>query len=155
MRNSPPWGGEPKSDEGATGESVDGFVIDPDTVDEYEAPGPFRRFMRLLIDGERFPGTPFTIALSRYPSGAGCPVHSHRDSTEVYFVLSGELVTTVGGKEYQVKKGELIYIPPASEHRAENRGKEPCRFMAINSPLSDDVTETTVKQMWKKVCRKQ
>ena len=127
------------------------FVIDPDTVDEFEAPGPFRRFMRLLIDGETFPGTPFTIALCRYPSGAGCPFHSHRDSSEVYFVLEGELVATVGGREYQVKKGELIYIPPPAEHRAENRGKETCRFMAINSPVGEDVTETKVRETWKKV----
>lgn len=133
------------------GESINGFVINPDTVDEFEAPGPFRRFMRLLIDGETFPGTPFTIALSRYPSGAGCPLHSHRDSTEVYFVLEGELMTTVGGEEYQVKKGELIYIPPSAEHRVENRGTETCRFMAINSPLSEDVTELEVRKKWKKV----
>jgi mannose-6-phosphate isomerase-like protein (cupin superfamily) len=133
---------------------MNGCVINPDTADEFEAPGPFRRFMRLLIDGETFPGTPFTIALSRYPSGAGGPLHSHRDSTEVYFVLEGELMATVRGKEYQVKKGELIYISPSAEHRAENRGKETCRFMAINSPLSEDVTETKVRQTWKKVNRK-
>jgi mannose-6-phosphate isomerase-like protein (cupin superfamily) len=136
---------------GAIGGSMNGCVINPDTADEFEAPGPFRRFMRLLIDGETFPGTPFTIALSRYPSGAGCPLHSHRDSTEVYFVLEGELMTTVGGEEYQVKKGELIYIPPSAEHRAENRGTETCRFMAINSPLSEDVTELEVRKKWKKV----
>jgi mannose-6-phosphate isomerase-like protein (cupin superfamily) len=135
------------------GEFMKRCVINPEMVDEYEAPAPHQRFMRLLIDGETFPGAPFTIALSRYPSGAGCPSHSHRDSTEVYFVLSGELVTTVEGEEYQMKKGELIYIPPSTEHRAENRGIEVCRFMAINAPLSEDVTETTVRQTWKKLGR--
>lgn len=133
------------------GESMKGFLINPDAVDEYEAPAPFQRFMKLLIDGETFPGTPFSIALSRYPSGAGCAFHSHRDSTEAYFVLEGELMATVKGTEYQVKRGELIYIPASAEHRAENRGKETCRFMAINSPLSEDVTETKVRQAWKKV----
>jgi mannose-6-phosphate isomerase-like protein (cupin superfamily) len=136
---------------GGMEESMKGFVINPEAVDEYEASAPFQRFMKLLIDGETFPGTPFSIALIRYPSGAGCPFHSHRETTEVYFVLEGELMATVGGKEYQVKKGELIYIPPPAEHRAENRGKETCRFMAINSPLSEDVTETKVRQTWKKV----
>ncbi len=131
-----------------------GFVINPDTAEEYEAPPPHQRFMKLLIDGETFPGTPFSIALIRYPSGAGCPFHSHRETTEVYFVLEGVLMATIGGKEYQVKRGELIYIPPSAEHRAENRGKETCRFMAINSPLSEDVTETKVRQTWKKVSRK-
>jgi mannose-6-phosphate isomerase-like protein (cupin superfamily) len=146
---------EMKDEMGAFMKGEDGgFVINPDTVEEYEAPAPFQRFMKLLIDGDTFPGTPFSIALIRYPSGAGGPFHSHRETTEVYFVLEGELMATVGGKEYQVKRGELIYIPPSAEHRAENRGKETCRFMAINSPLSEDVTETKVRQTWKKVSRK-
>jgi len=137
-----------------TGESMNGFVIDPEAIDEYEASEPFRRFMKVLIDGETFPGTPFTIALSRYPSGATCPSHVHGDTTEVYFVLEGDLMVTVGGEQYQVKKGELIYIPPSTEHRAENHGRETCRFMAINSPLSEDVTEGKVRKTWKKVSRK-
>jgi mannose-6-phosphate isomerase-like protein (cupin superfamily) len=136
---------------GGMEEPMKGFVINPEAVDEYEASAPFQRFMKLLIDGETFPGTPFSIALIRYPSGAGCPFHAHRETTEVYFVLEGELMATVGGKEYQVKRGELIYIPPPGEHRAENRGKETCRFMAINSPLSEDVTELAVRKKWKKV----
>lgn len=131
-----------------------GVVINPNTIDEYEAPAPFQRFMKVLIDGETFPGTPFSMAISRYPSGARCPFHSHRDSTEVYFVLSGELMATVHGKKYRVKRGELIYIPPSTEHRAENRGTKTCRFMAINSPLSEDITEVKVRQTWKKVRQK-
>jgi len=131
-----------------------GSVINPENIDEYEAPAPFQRFMKVLIDKETFPGTPFSIAISRYPSGAYCPFHSHRESTEVYFILSGELIATVHNKKYRVKRGELIYIPPSTEHRAENRGTRTCRFMAINSPLSGDVTEAKVRQTWKKVGQK-
>ncbi len=126
-------------------------LIKPDAIDEYEAPAPFQRFMKVLVDEETFPGTPFSIALSRYPAGAHCPFHAHRDSSEVYFVLSGELIATVHGKSYKVKKGELIYIPPSMEHRAQNRGAKTCRFMAINAPLREDVTEAKVRQTWKKV----
>ena len=126
-------------------------LILPDTVDEYKAPAPFQRFMKVLVDEKTVPGTPFSIAVSRYPAGARCPLHSHRDSSEAYFVLSGELIATVHGKKYKVKRGELIYIPPSTEHRAENRGIKTCRFMAINAPLGEDVTETKVKQTWEKV----
>ncbi len=128
-----------------------GVLIKPETVDEYKAPAPFQRFMKVLIDEETVPGTPFSIAFSRYPAGARCPLHSHRDSSEVYFVLSGELIATVHGKKHKVKKGELIYIAPSIEHRAENRGIRTCRFMAINAPLGEDVTESKVKQTWNKV----
>jgi mannose-6-phosphate isomerase-like protein (cupin superfamily) len=100
-----------------------GFVINPDTVDEYEATAPFQRFMKVLIDEKTFPGTPFSVALSRYPSGATCPSHSHWGSTEVYFILEGGLIVTIQDKEYRIREGELIYIPPSAEHRAETEGQ--------------------------------
>jgi mannose-6-phosphate isomerase-like protein (cupin superfamily) len=131
-----------------------GVVINPNTIDEYEAPAPFQRFMKVLMDEETFPGTPFSIAISRYPSGAHCPFHSHRDSTEVYFVLSGELMATVQGKRYPLKRGQLLYIPPGTKHRAENHGGKPCRFMSINTPLAEDVIELRVRRIWKKVNQK-
>jgi mannose-6-phosphate isomerase-like protein (cupin superfamily) len=130
------------------------LLIDPTQADVFESPEPFRRFMRLLVDRERFPETPLTIARVQYPSGAKGPFHSHRKTTEVYFVLSGELTATVQGKRYRVKQGQLLYIPPGNEHRAENCGTMACRFMTINTPLAKDVPELMVRKKWEKVNRK-
>jgi len=130
------------------------LLIDPELADVYESPKPFRRFIKLLVDRERFPETPLTIAMVHYPSGARIPFHSHKRTTEVYFVLAGELVATVQGKRYALKRGQLLYIPPGAEHRAENPGGRPCRFMSINTPLAEDVTELRVRQTWKRVSGK-
>ena len=111
--------------------------------------------MRLLVDREAFPKTPLTIAMVQYPPGAQGPFHFHRKTTEIYFVLSGELTSTVEGRRYRVKRGQLIYIPPRKEHRAANRGRGACRFMTINTPLAEDVPELRVRKTWKKVNRRE
>jgi glyoxylate utilization-related uncharacterized protein len=70
------------------------------------------------------------------------------------FIIIGEAARHVPDEistKYPVKEGQLIYVPPASEHRAENKWTKICRFMAINAPLAEDVTETSVKQAWEKV----
>lgn len=130
------------------------LLIDPAKADLFESPKPFQRFMRLLVDQDTFPKTPLTIAVVQYPRGAQGPFHSHRKTTEIYFVLSGELMPVVEGKRYRVKQGQLLYIPPGKEHRAANRGRKACRFMTINTPLAKDVTELRVRETWKKANRK-
>jgi mannose-6-phosphate isomerase-like protein (cupin superfamily) len=125
------------------------FVVDPDAAEEYEAPAPYRRFMRVLIDEVRFPDAPLCMALLTYPPGAGCASHVHGDAAEVYFVLEGDLTATVHQKEYNVAQGRLIYIPSQHEHRAENLGTVPCRFMAVHAPAVEDIAE--VRTHWKKI----
>ena len=45
--------------------------------------------------------------------------HYHNRSTETYEVIDGELVVTVDGKEYTLKKGETFVIKPKSIHSAK------------------------------------
>lgn len=133
------------------GKNRQGLLIDPARVDLFESPKPFKRFMRLLIDPKMFPKTPVTIAMVQYPPGAQGPLHLHRKTTEIYFVLSGELTPTIEGKQYRVKRGQLLYIPCGKEHRAANHGRMSCCFMTINTPLARDLPELKVRNTWKKV----
>ena len=110
--------------------------------------------MKLLIDHAAFPGTPLTVAEAYYPPGAKSPSHTHAKTTEIYFVLTGELVARVHGRRYEVRRGQLLYIPPGLEHRAENSSSKACRFMTINTPLAEDMAELKVRQTWRKVGRK-
>lgn len=123
-------------------------LIDINRAEEYRAPEPYRRFMKILIDQETSPDTPLCLAEVRYPPGAKCPIHSHEVSAEVYFVLEGELIATIDDHPHQVRSGELVYIPPSAKHWAENRGNRDCRFMAIHAPPVDDILE--VKHGWQR-----
>jgi mannose-6-phosphate isomerase-like protein (cupin superfamily) len=130
------------------------LLIDPKAADLYESSKPFRRYMKLLIDHAAFPGTPLTVAQATYPPGAKSPSHTHAKTTEIYFVLTGTLVARIHGRRYEVRRGQLLYIPPGKEHQAANRGKGACRFMTINTPLGEDVPELRVRKTWRKLNRR-
>ena len=123
-------------------------VIDTGSAGEYQAPEPYRRFMKVLIDQEAIPDAPLCLAEVRYPPGAKCPPHSHRESAEVYFVLEGELIATIDEHPHRVQSGQLAYIPSRTQHWAENQGIRDCLFVAIHAPPVDDILE--VKHGWQR-----
>lgn len=55
---------------------------------------------------------------------AGCLIGEHelKTSCEVVYVLSGEALCTVNGKEEIVKTGECHYCPIGSTHSIANSG---------------------------------
>ena len=127
------------------------WVVNPEITDEFEAPEPYKRFMKILVDHAVFKDAPLCMTLVTYPPDAKCPPHSHVEAVEIYFVLEGRLVATVQGKPYQIEKGQLIYIPHDKEHYAENREDRVCRFLAIHVPGVDDVAQ--VKREWTKISK--
>jgi len=153
LKNFAPWDGKyehARHQKAGTGEKNKmRFVVDPQAVDEYEALEPYRRFMKVLIDGDAFPDAPLCMTQVTYPPSAKCPPHLHETAVEVYFVLHGELTATVESKWYAVSEGQLIYIPPGRKHFAENQGSKTCRFIAIHVPGVEDVAH--VKKEWIKV----
>jgi len=134
-------------DRARTGMESSGFLIDPGEIGELEASAPYRRSMKVLVDETVFPGAPLCMALVTYPAGASCPLHSHSEAVEVYYVLDGELVATLDGESIEVHRGKMVYIPPRTEHRAENRTGETCRFLAVHAPPVSDLAE--VRKHWK------
>ena len=72
-----------------------GLVVNPESLDEYEASEPYRRFMKVLIDGDVFPDAPLCMTLVTYPPEGKCVPHLHQTAVEVYFVLQGELNAVV------------------------------------------------------------
>jgi mannose-6-phosphate isomerase-like protein (cupin superfamily) len=125
------------------------LVINPEIADEFEAPEPYQRFMKILVDNEVFKDAPLCMTLVTYPPDAKCSPHSHGEAVEIYFVLEGSLTATVQGKPYHIEKSQLIYISHGKEHYAENRENRVCRFLAIHVPGVSDVAQ--VKREWTKV----
>ena len=56
--------------------------------------------------------------------GAEQKSHSHEDSEQVYVVVSGSGRMTVAGDEEHVGPGDLVFIPPATDHSIVNDGDE-------------------------------
>ena len=50
------------------------------------------------------------------PPGFGPPVHVHDDAAEAFYVLEGEYLMHLDGKEHQCPAGSFIFIPMGVPH---------------------------------------
>jgi oxalate decarboxylase/phosphoglucose isomerase-like protein (cupin superfamily) len=81
--------------------------------------------------------------------GKGHERHTHPDSEEILYFLSGEGEQTVADEKRTVGPGEMVFIPAGVEHSTMNRSWEPLRFLAIYGPPGPeaeirDLAEATI-----------
>ena len=75
------------------------------------------------------------VKLGVYEPGGRSIVHSHPISEHVLYILVGQLTVVDGARnEVTAFAGEAVYIPAGEVHMAENRGKEPNRYIAVTAP---------------------
>jgi mannose-6-phosphate isomerase-like protein (cupin superfamily) len=60
--------------------------------------------------------------------------HFHRQTEELYYVLSGRGVMFLNGEERTIEAGDTVLIPPLARHCVTNRGNEPLVFLCCCSP---------------------
>lgn len=58
----------------------------------------------------------FTLLEADEPPGFGPPLHVHRDAAEAFYVLEGEYILFIEGREYSCPAGSFIFIPAGIEH---------------------------------------
>jgi mannose-6-phosphate isomerase-like protein (cupin superfamily) len=61
-------------------------------------------------------------------------VHAHPDSEQVYVIVRGRGVMTVGGEEQEVSAGTLVLVPPGAGHAILNTGDGPLVFVSATAP---------------------
>jgi quercetin dioxygenase-like cupin family protein len=78
-----------------------------------------------------------TISRSRYgPGERGPDPHVHREHTDSFFVLDGELTFALGpdGERVVVPAGGFVAVPPNVSHSFGNEGGADARFLNLHSP---------------------
>ncbi len=63
-------------------------------------------------------------------------MHSHRDSEECIYVLSGQGTTHAESGDYPLHAGDAIVIPPGEKHMTRNTGSEPLILLCF-FPVGD------------------
>ncbi|HEX5731611.1 MAG TPA: cupin domain-containing protein [Blastocatellia bacterium] len=131
------------------------LVIRLDAVKKDAALDPEGRGARKLLVTELYSETEqeATEVLWSPPEGAQrCPVqvtadtelavfteqaaqdrHYHREATEIYMVVEGEMTIEVEGRQYALRAGDMIVVNPGAAHEVK-RGKEKflCRVITVN-----------------------
>ena len=72
----------------------------------------------------------------QYEPGADVSTHSHADSEQVMWILSGELEMTVGEETQTIGEGACVVINRGVEHSLHSDGG--CTFLEAMSPVPRD-----------------
>ena len=77
-----------------------------------------------------------TTTLVQVESGGEQRLHSHAPE-QVYFILEGSGVMTVGAQAQEVEAGDCIFIPSDTPHGIRNGGQAVLRYFSAAAPAFD------------------
>jgi mannose-6-phosphate isomerase-like protein (cupin superfamily) len=100
-------------------------------ADRPSLPATPNREFRLLVN-EDLGCLDVTQFVGSIPPGRA-PLHSHTYD-EVVYVVEGEGVLHLGGRDTPLRPGSCIHLPPLHEHCLENTGPTPMRVLGVFHP---------------------
>ncbi len=93
--------------------------------------------IQVLISAQEGPN--FAMRKFSMQPGGGMPLHTNSVEHEQY-VLRGRARIGIGGREYEVKAGDVVFIPAGEKHFYENIGDEPFEFLCVIPNKEDKIT---------------
>lgn len=90
--------------------------------------------IRPLMDRTTSPITQCSLAEELLPPGKSVSPHHHEVLEEVYYILEGFGVMTVGEETREVGAGDAVYIPKHHRHTLTNTGAEVMRILLVCGP---------------------
>lgn len=75
-----------------------------------------------------------SLAEARVNPGDTTALHYHEKTEELYHILEGQGVMTLGEESFNVKSGDTICIHPGVLHRIRNSGEGELVFLCCCSP---------------------
>ncbi|WP_094228483.1 cupin domain-containing protein [Methanolobus psychrotolerans] len=97
-----------------------------------------RELMHPLVHGN----SAQSLAEARVPMGSSTLLHRHKITEEIYHILSGCGLLTLGEESVFVEEGDSVCIHPGTSHNIKNTGEKELRILCCCSPAySHDDTE--------------
>ena len=84
--------------------------------------------MQVLIGPDDAPN--FAMRRFSMEPGGGMPLHTNEVEHE-QFVTRGQARIGIGDEEYEVKTGDVVFIPAGVPHFYESTGDEPFEFLCL------------------------
>ena len=75
-----------------------------------------------------------SLAEAIVPINCQTLIHKHKKSEEIYYIITGKGIMTLGDKNFTVTKGDTIYIAPNTPHKIKNIGTEPLKILCCCAP---------------------
>ena len=89
--------------------------------------------IQVLLRGPNFAMRRFIIE-----PGGGMPEHTNTVEHEQY-VLRGHARISINGEEFEVRSGDVVFIPEGAPHWYRNAGGEPFEFLCIIPNKPDEI----------------
>jgi len=90
--------------------------------------------IRPLIDRTTSQIERCSLAEEVLPVGAQVGRHYHLETEEIYYILKGAGLMTVGDETREVKAGDAVFIPRKESHTLKNTGQTPMTILLVCGP---------------------
>lgn len=71
--------------------------------------------LNFIATGEHTNGA-FALLEGRARKGGEPPMHTHEHEDEAFYMLSGEMIVTIGEEDFHIKPGDFIFLPRLIPH---------------------------------------
>ncbi len=88
----------------------------------------------VLMDAGELGSRNLSVTWLTLPAGASQTLRSQEESEQAYVVVRGSGSMSVAGDTQGVAEGDLILVPPATEHSLSNGGEAELACVSIQSP---------------------
>jgi len=90
-----------------------------------------RRDTCLLLTPDQTAGAAITVGYTVVYPQCSTRGHAHGDREEVYVVVRGRGIVTVGDEEFAVQADDTLYVPPGPHHTARNPYPAPLEYFWV------------------------
>jgi len=88
----------------------------------------------VLMDAGEMGARNMSVTWLEIPAGAEQSLRSHEEAEQVYVVVRGAGTMSVAGDTQEVGEGDLILVPPATDHSIANGGEGAFACVSVQSP---------------------
>jgi mannose-6-phosphate isomerase-like protein (cupin superfamily) len=88
----------------------------------------------VLMDAGELGSRNLSVTWVTVPGGAKQTLHSNSEAEQAYVVVRGRGAMSVAGDTQEVAEGDLILVPPATEHSIDNDSEDELSCVSIQSP---------------------
>lgn len=88
----------------------------------------------ILMDAGELGSRHLSVTWVEVPGGAAQKLHSHEEAEQVYVVVRGTGRMSVAGDTQEVGEGDLVLVPPATDHEIACPDASDLALVSVQSP---------------------
>ena len=88
----------------------------------------------ILMDAGELGSRNLSVNWLEVPPGASEELRSHEEAEQVYVVAQGTGTMSATGDTQRLEIGDLVLIPPATDHAVANDGDQTLALVSVQSP---------------------